>query len=73
MEMSYPRAWKLVDDLNTSFASPLVDTRTGGIERGGAHLTPLGQEVIRRYRSIEARIYTASARHIAALEGVLGT
>jgi molybdate transport system regulatory protein len=71
MRMSYPRAWKLVDELNAAFTEPLVITQIGGATRGGAKLTRLGHDVVRRYRSIEARIYTASAQHLRALEGVL--
>jgi len=55
MGMSYRRAWMLVDVMNTSFAGPLVSTATGGHRGGGAHLTDLGVEVLRRYRAIEAK------------------
>ena len=71
MDMSYPRAWRLVDDLNTAFATPLVRTQIGGASRGGATLTKLGREVVRRYRAIEGRVYTTCARHLQAIRGVL--
>jgi len=47
--MSYRRAWLLVDQLNTLFGRPVVTTHTGGNSRGGAELTPLGQELVARY------------------------
>ena len=68
MKMSYRRAWLLVDELNRSFNEPLVVTQLGGPQGGGASLTPLGAEVVRRYRSIERRILTTSRDHLAVLD-----
>ena len=68
MKMSYRRAWLLVDELNHMFREPVVVSRMGGTSGGGATLTELGAEVVRRYRAIEARIQTASKEHLAALE-----
>lgn len=53
MEMSYQRAWSLVDELNHSFKSPLVALSRGGSDRGGATLTEIGHNVLAHYRSIE--------------------
>jgi len=66
--MSYRRAWLLVDELNHMFREPVVVSRLGGSAGGGATLTELGAEVVRRYRAIESRIQTASGSHLAALE-----
>jgi len=68
MKMSYRRAWLLVDELNHMFREPLVVSRLGGAAGGGATLTELGVEVVRRYRAIESRIQSASGGHLAALE-----
>ena len=46
--MSYRRAWVLVDTMNASFKSPLVETLTGGAQGGGAQVTELGHDVVRR-------------------------
>jgi molybdate transport system regulatory protein len=54
MGLSYRRAWMMIDSLNEAFASPLVAKQTGGSGGGGAVLTPFGQEVIERFRRIEA-------------------
>ncbi|MDD5033774.1 MAG: winged helix-turn-helix domain-containing protein [Methylococcaceae bacterium] len=54
MDMSYRRAWLLVDVMNRSFKSPLVETAKGGSHGGGARLTPLGEEVLNHYRTMEA-------------------
>jgi molybdate transport system regulatory protein len=54
MEMSYRRAWLLVEAINSDFAKPLVSTATGGKRGGGAELTAFGADVLRRYRAMEA-------------------
>lgn len=53
--MSYRRAWVLVDTMNASFRSPLVETLTGGAQGGGAQVTELGRDVVRRYRQMEKK------------------
>lgn len=71
MKMSYRRAWLLVDDLNRIFKSPLVEAQPGGAKGGGAHLTPLGREVVANYRAIEAKTLAAAAEQIAALRAAV--
>ena len=53
--MSYRRAWLLVDTMNASFKAPLVETLTGGAQGGGAQVTELGHDVVRRYRIMEKK------------------
>jgi molybdate transport system regulatory protein len=64
MEMSYRRAWELVEELNAGFAQPIVLTQSGGNAGGGAAVTALGFEVLRRYREMDAKV-------LANLEGDL--
>ncbi len=71
MGMSYRRAWELVEDLNRCFVEPVVETRLGGNTRGGATVTPLGAEVVGRYRAIEDKAARAVADELAALGGKL--
>ncbi len=59
MEMSYRRAWLLVESMNSSFTQPLVTTATGGKRGGGAELTEFGREVLRRYRDMEQKAHRA--------------
>ena len=65
--MSYTRAWSLVATMNGEFREPLVLPEKGGVARGGASLTPLGEEVLSRYRRMEAAAATAVAADLAAL------
>lgn len=68
MAMSYRRAWLLVAEINASFREPLVSSQMGGRQGGGAVLTPLGQEIVRRYRALEREAAAAVAPHLRALE-----
>lgn len=56
MQMSYRRAWMLVDTMNRCFAEPLVATRPGGGERAGATLTELGREMLAAYRDLASAV-----------------
>ncbi len=67
MEMSYKRAWHLVDTMNRCFASPLVEASKGGARGGGATLTPLAEDVIVLYHHLEARARKATEADLATL------
>jgi molybdate transport system regulatory protein len=67
LDMSYRRAWLLMDELNRSLKAPAVVSGTGGQSGGGSALTPVGEEIVRLYRDIETQAYAACAEQIAAL------
>lgn len=67
MKMSYKRAWSLVEELNHTFDEPLLELSRGGAGHGGAVLTPLGREVVERYRRMQADSLAAIADDLAAL------
>jgi molybdate transport system regulatory protein len=71
MGMSYKRAWSLVEEMNADFAAPLVARVRGGAGGGGAQLTPEGEEVVARYRRLEAAALAAAGEDLAALEAML--
>lgn len=66
MGMSYRRAWLLVDEMNRSFASPLVAALPGGGAGRGARLTPLGEAVLADYRALEADLAPLAGSPAAA-------
>lgn len=68
MDMSYRRAWELVEDLNGIFARPVVEAQTGGRRGGGAVLTPFGLALVAHYRAIEQAAARAATAHLAELE-----
>ena len=67
MGMSYRRAWLLVDAINSAFRRPLVEALTGGRSGGGARVTELGTEVLRRYRAMEGKAARAVAPDLRRL------
>jgi molybdate transport system regulatory protein len=67
MGMSYKRAWYLVETMNRCFTRPLVVASKGGRAGGGARLTQLGQEVLERYRRMQALTADAIEPEMAAL------
>lgn len=67
MGMSYKRAWYLTDSMNRCFRTPLVEAAKGGPAGGGARLTPLGEEVLCRYRRMQARAEQAIATDLRSL------
>jgi len=65
MEMSYRRAWELVDTMNRCFKQPLVVTSPGGAHGGGAQVTEFGFHILKCYRDLQAKA-------VAAVEFELG-
>lgn len=59
--MSYRRSWELVAIMNAHFREPLVRSVKGGANGGGAELSPLGHDVLKRYRAMERRAAKAVA------------
>jgi len=55
MNMSYRRAWLLVQDLNEVFAEPIVAKWLGGTSRGGAKLTAAGERLVASYETVVQR------------------
>src|SRR3954447_607321 len=69
MEMSYKRAWDLVDEINRICRQSAVEPQTGGKNGGGAVLTPFGVTLVKRYRKIEQDAAGAVRRELQALRG----
>ena len=67
MEMSYRKAWLLIQGLQQTFGGPVVITETGGASGGGAKLTELGLKLVKTYRTIESRAVRAVAEDMQAL------
>lgn len=68
MDMSYRRAWLLVDSLNQAFVQQVVATRPGGKADQRAEVTPFGRQLIDRFRSMEAAAREVIARDLRFLE-----
>jgi molybdate transport system regulatory protein len=72
MDMSYRRAWMLIDTLNTAFREPVVTTKLGGKSGGGAVLTSFGEELVKNYRDMELVAHAALRPHLIMLEAAIG-
>ena len=71
MGMSYRRAWLLVDQMNKTFGQPVVQTHTGGNARGGAQLTPLGEEIVARYLELSEQAQSQSMGKLDELAALI--
>lgn len=67
-QMSYRRAWLLVDELNQLFAEPVVSAHHGGSKGGGAALTDQGRRIVALYRDAEVKMRAAAQGEIEAIE-----
>ena len=54
MDMSYMKAWKLIQSLNGCFKTPAVEVRRGGRAGGEARLTPVGEQALALYQRMES-------------------
>ncbi len=68
LAMSYRRAWNLVEEMNATFAEPLVERHVGGHRGGGASLTAGGRSLVARYRTIERDATAAARGHLDSLQ-----
>lgn len=73
MKMSYRRAWLLIEEVNASFGSPLVEKASGGSGGGGASLTPAGRTVLGCLDEIDAVVGQAAAKALIKLDDLAGT
>ena len=72
MDMSYKRAWDLVDEINRICGQAAVERQTGGRNGGGALLTPFGTSLVARYRRIERTAASAVRKDLQALRTDIG-
>lgn len=71
IDMSYRRAWVLIDELNKSLKMPAVASAKGGENGGGSVVTPVGLQLLERYRRIETTAASACRADIRALHALL--
>ena len=73
MNMSYKRAWDLVNTMNKSFKQAVVATSVGGGKGGGAQVTDFGSQVLVQYRAIETKTTLALKAEMSDLLLLLAT
>jgi molybdate transport system regulatory protein len=53
MDMSYSKAWKLIQSMEKRLGFSLLDRKVGGLSGGGSRVTLKGKELMRRYAQFE--------------------
>jgi len=56
INMSYRKAWQLIEDMNKLSEIPLVKKHLGGKTGGGAQITEAGLEAIRKFHDLQSKI-----------------
>ena len=67
--LTYRAAWDALDAMSNVFAAPLIETRIGGREKGGATLTETGRRVIAAFHRLEAEMARLTSAFDAELAG----
>ena len=70
MDMSYRRGWLLTDELNRMFTEPVIATKHGGKSGGGTELTAFGEDLLKRFRAMEAKTHRSLTDDLDWLEAV---
>lgn len=55
MQMSYKKAWEMVNSMNNQAAMPMVIKHTGGKEGGGAEITNEAIQIIAYFKQMHQR------------------
>jgi molybdate transport system regulatory protein len=55
MDMSYKKAWQMINALNTQATKPFVITQSGGEKGGGSVVTPEAKELIAYHQQLRKR------------------
>ena len=71
LDMSYRRAWLLLDELNHSLRQPAIESVKGGTHGGGCKLTAVGRDLVALYRRIEQQAAVACRDDIRKLMSML--
>jgi molybdate transport system regulatory protein len=71
VDLTFRQTWRVVQLLNAQFNKPLIGIRRSG-RSSGAFLTPLGKEVLARFREMERVANEALEPHFRAFEKITG-
>jgi molybdate transport system regulatory protein len=71
VDLTFRQTWRVVQHLNALFDTPLVEIRRSG-RSSGAFLTPLGKDVLARFREMQRVINEALEPNFRAFEKITG-
>jgi len=63
MDMSYKKAWDLVNELNKRGSHPYVISRKGGEKGGGAEITADCKKLLKAYQELTSRLEKVLSTH----------
>lgn len=70
MNMSYKKAWDLVNNMNTQAHKPFVTLKKGGEKGGGAALTATGKKVVSEYQALTKKLDKVLQSHKGILKSI---
>ncbi len=73
MDMSYRKAWLLIQEVQKTFDGPVVTAEVGGVAGGGTQLTALGNTLLNIYHRIESRAADATRAEQDLLSAMVRT
>ncbi|MBT8272321.1 MAG: LysR family transcriptional regulator [Bacteroidia bacterium] len=65
LNMSYKKAWSLIDAVNARAKTPVITTSIGGKGGGGAELTDYGKSLINAFETINKNCWKFLDKQIA--------
>ncbi|WP_114747826.1 winged helix-turn-helix domain-containing protein [Pleomorphovibrio marinus] len=68
MNMSYKKAWDMINDLNNRGSQPFVLLQKGGKLGGHAELTTFGLGFLKKYRQLDEKLQNLSKAHEELLD-----
>lgn len=69
MQMSYKKAWEIINALNANAGHPYVVTQTGGTSGGGSTITTEAMAMIARYRQLREKFKAFLEKETQKLNG----
>lgn len=69
--MGYKRAWSLLDELQRSIPTLLIETAVGGRQGGGAAVTAAGRALLQHYDELEQACRQAAAPALGKIARLL--
>jgi len=69
MQMSYKKAWEIINALNTNAGHPYVVTQTGGASGGGSTITEEAKAMIAWYRQLRDKFKAFLDKETQKLKG----
>ena len=71
MDMSYMRAWSLIQTMNGCFKEPIIVAARGGHDRGGAKVAASGRRLLGLYQQMEKNSFKAVQKDWRALQKIM--